>query len=173
MISRRTFIMAGLFGAAALVTARWLRGPDTPAGDSRPGTLDTDAQAILHAMVPVLLAGALPIEAPAKRAAVDETVQGIGVAIAGLSPAAQEELRQLFALLALPPARVAIARVKNPWNEATEADVRDCLDRFRGSSLTLLRSAYGALHQLTFAAWYGNPGSWPRIGYPGPPEIAA
>ena len=100
-------------------------------------------------------------------------MEGIDTAITGLSPSAQDELRQLFALLALPPARLAIARVSEPWNRASEAEVRACLDRFRGSSLMLLRSAYAAMHQLTFAAWYGNPTSWARIGYPGPPEIPA
>jgi hypothetical protein len=173
MISRRTFITTGILGAAALATAHWLRGPHAPAGDAALRVLDADAQAILGAMVPVLLAGALPDGAAARRAATAETVRGIDTAISGLAPSSQDELRQLFALLALPPARLAIARVSEPWNRASEAEVRACLDRFRGSSLALLRSAYGALHQLTFAAWYGNPASWPRIGYPGPPELPA
>jgi hypothetical protein len=173
MISRRTFITTGIFGAAALATAYWLRGPHAPAGDASLHVLDADAQAIIGAIVPVLLAGALPVAPEARTQAVAETVRGIDTAITGLSPSAQDELRQLFALLALPPARLAIARVSEPWNQASEAEVRACLDRFRGSSLTLLRSAYGALHQLTFAAWYGNPASWARIGYPGPPELPA
>lgn len=173
MISRRTFIAAGLLGGAALVTARWLRGPHAPPSEASLRILDADAQAILGAIVPVLLAGALPADANGKRLAVAEAVRGIDVAVAGLSPTAQEELRQLFALLSLPPTRFALARVSEPWNEASEADVRAFLDRFRTSSLTLLRSAYGALHQLTFAAWYGNPESWPRIGYPGPPDLSA
>ena len=173
MISRRTFITTGILGAAALVTAHWLRGPHAPAGDATLRVLDADAQAIMGAIVPVLLAGALPIAADARTKAVTATIRGVDTAISGLSPSAQDELRQLFALLALPPARLAIARVSEPWNRASEAAVRACLDRFRGSSLTLLRSAYGALHQLTFAAWYGNPTSWARIGYPGPPEIPA
>ena len=134
---------------------------------------DADAQAIMGAVVPVLLAGTLPEGAVKKRQAIADTVRGIDVAVAGLSPTAQDELRQLFALLALPPARLAIARVSEPWNQASEAEVRAFLDRFRGSSLTLLRSAYAALHQLTFAAFYGNAESWPRIGYPGPPDLSA
>jgi hypothetical protein len=173
MISRRTFITTGIFGAAALATAYWLRGPHAPAGDASLHVLDSDAQAIMGAIVPVLLVGALPVDVTARKQAVAETVRGIDTAITGLSPAAQDELRQLFALLALPPARLAIARVSEPWSRASEAEVRACLDRFRGSSLTLLRSAYAALHQLTFAAWYGNPASWARIGYPGPPELPA
>jgi hypothetical protein len=173
MISRRTFITTGILGAAALATATWLRGPHAPPGDATLRVLDADAQAILGAMVPVLLAGALPDAADARRQAIADTVRGIDTAVSGLAPSAQDELRQLFALLALPPARLAIARVNDPWNRASEADVRACLDRFRRSSLTLLRSAYGALHQLTFAAWYGNPAAWARIGYPGPPELPA
>ena len=173
MISRRTFITTGIVGAAALATAHWLRGPHAPAGDASLRVLDADAQAIMGAIVPVLLAGALPVAAEARTHAVAETVRGIDTAITGLSPSAQDELRQLFALLALPPARLAVARVSEPWNQASEAEVRACLDRFRGSSLMLLRSAYAALHQLTFAAWYGNPASWNRIGYPGPPELPA
>jgi hypothetical protein len=172
MISRRTFITTGLLGAAALATAHWLRGPHAPPGDASLRALDADAQAILGAIVPVMLAGALPVAVEARRQAVADTVRGIDIAVSGLSPNSQDELRQLFALLALPPARLAIARVSAPWPQASETEVRACLDRFRGSSLTLLRSAYGALHQLTFAAWYGSPASWSRIGYPGPPELA-
>jgi hypothetical protein len=173
MISRRTFITTGILGAAALATAHWLRGPHAPPGDATLRMLDADAQAILGAIVPVMLAGALPDAAGARRLAIADTVRGIDTAVSGLPPSAQDELRQLFALLSLPPARLAIARVSEPWNLASEADVRACLDRFRGSSLMLLRSAYGALHQLTFAAWYGNPAAWARIGYPGPPELPA
>lgn len=135
--------------------------------------LDADAQAIMNAVVPVLLAGALPTDATARSAAIADAVRGIDGAIAGLSPAAQKELGQLFALLALPPSRLALAHLTTPWDQAPESDVRAFLDRFRTSSLMLLRSAYGALHQLTFAAWYGNQASWPRIGYPGPPDLGA
>jgi hypothetical protein len=171
MISRRAFIATGLVGAAALATAAWLRGPHAPPGDASLRALDADAQAILGAMVPVLLDGALPDAAQERRVAITRTVRGIDIAVAGLPPSAQEELRQLFSLLALPPARIAVARITQPWDQASPAEVRAALDRFRGSSVMLLRSAYGALHQLTFAAWYGNPESWPRIGYPGPPDL--
>lgn len=171
MISRRTFITAGILGATALATAGWLRGPHAPASGAPLRVLDADAAAILRAVVPVMLAGALPAGDERRRRAVEDTVRGIDVAVAGLPPAAQKEISQLFTLLALPPARWALARVTVPWNEAPEAEVRAFLDRFRTSTFDLLRSAYGALHQLTFAAWYGNPQSWSAIGYAGPPEL--
>jgi hypothetical protein len=171
-LSRRTFIAAGIVGTAALVTAGWLRGPHAPAGKEPRRALDADAEAIMRAVVPVLLAGALPDEAAQRSAAVGDTLAAIDEAIAGLPAAAQKELAELFALLALPPVRVALARVGAPWPQASGADVRAFLDRFRDSGYTLLRAAYGAMHELTFAAWYGNPGAWAAIGYPGPPRLA-
>ena len=53
------------------------------------------------------------------------------------------------------------ARAANP-NEFLDAALQ---------TLELQRTAYDALHQIIFAAWYGNPRSWPAIGYAGPPEL--
>ncbi len=170
-VSRRTFLVTGVLGAAALVTAAWLAGPRAPAGAVGRRALDADGDAIMGAIVPVLLADALPA-APGERAtAIAQTLVAIDGAVAGLPPAAQQELRQLFALLAAPPVRVGLARIGDPWQNAPPEAVRRFLDRLRGSSWSLLRSAYDALHQLTFAAWYGNPRAWPAIGYGGPPGL--
>jgi hypothetical protein len=170
-ISRRTFIAAGLAGAVALATAGWLKGPHTPASGAPRRMLDADAKAILGAVIPILLAGALPEANEARQRAIGATLTSIDIAIAGLPLAAQAELAQLFALLALPPVRVAFARVTAPWPDAAPDQVRRCLDRFRESSWALPRAAYDALHQLTFAAWYGNPQAWPAIDYGGPPSL--
>lgn len=169
--NRRTFIHAGVVGVGALAFAGWWK--DTPSANAPHTTppLGADGRDILHAIVPVLLAGALPTEPAARVTAIDETMVALGAAIGGLPAAAQAELAQLFALLSLPPVRLAVARVDAPWAKAAPAQVRACLDRFRGSPLILLRAAYDALHQLTFAAWYGNPRAWPAIGYPGPPVL--
>lgn len=171
-ISRRTFITAGVLGAAALATAGWLRGPHAPGSGIPRRALDADAEAIVGAIIPVMLADALPSAPEARAPAIAQTLAAVDVAIAGLPPAARAELAQLFALLALPPVRMGLARVAEPWPAASATDVRRFLDRFRDSSWTLLRSAYGAMHQLVFAAWYSDPRAWPAIGYPGPPAIA-
>ncbi|MEP7327972.1 MAG: hypothetical protein ABI777_02080 [Betaproteobacteria bacterium] len=169
-INRRTFIAAGAMGIGALALAGWLKGSPPPAAGIAPH-LDEDGRAILRAVAPVLLMGALPSEPAAHAAAIDQTLAALETAIGGLPVAAQGELAQLFALLTLPPVRIAVARIDAPWAEASPDQVRACLDRFRGSSLLLLRAAYDALHQLTFAAWYGSPRSWTAIGYPGPPAL--
>ena len=144
MISRRTFITTGILGAAALATAHWLRGPHAPPGDAALRVLDADAQAISAPSSRCCWPARFPTRPARDARRSPTTVRGIDTAISGLPPSAQDELRQLFALLSLPPARLAIARVSEPWNRASEAEVRACLDRFRGSSLPLLRSAYGA-----------------------------
>lgn len=169
--SRRTFIVAGVAGAAVLGLAAWLRGPHAPASGVPRRALDADGEALFAAVIPVLLAGALPTAPAARDVALTETLAGVDLAVAGLPVAAQAELGQLIALLALPPVRWGFARVTSPWRDAPPAEVRAFLDRCRDSSLALPRTAYDALHQLTFAAWYGNARSWPALGYAGPPEV--
>ncbi|HVF63476.1 MAG TPA: hypothetical protein VNE58_05745 [Casimicrobiaceae bacterium] len=166
---RRTFLSLGLAGAAALSTAGWwarVRRSSTPTRG-----LDADARAIVSAIVPAMLDGALPSEASSTHSAIIDTVSHVDRAIAGLPEHARSELSQLFALLALPPARRAFAGVSAPWTEAGKDEVRAFLDDWRDSRWSLKRSAYDALHQLVMAAWYGNPRAWTGIGYPGPPSI--
>ena len=170
--NRRTFIAAGAIGVGALAIAGWWKDAPPANVPGKVPSLSADGRDILRAVVPVMLAGALPADPSARAAAIDETMAALGTAISGLPSAAQAELAQLFALLSLPPVRLAVARLDAPWAQAAPAQVRACLDRFRDSPLILLRAAYGALHQLTFAAWYGNPRAWPAIGYPGPPVLA-
>jgi hypothetical protein len=171
-LSRRTFIAAGFVGAAALAAAAWLRGTHAPASGVARRALDADGEAIFAAVAPLLLDGALPHTKAARDAALTQTLDGIDTAVAGLSPSAQAELAQLIALLALPPVRFGVARISNAWPGASPIEVRRFLDNCRDSRFTLMRAAYDALHDLTFAAWYGNQNAWPAIGYPGPPALS-
>ena len=166
ILSRRTFIFVGAAGAAALVAARLL-----PRASPAPGALDADGTAVMAAIAPVMLAGALPSDPQLRRDALRETLAAIEGAVAGLAPRAQGELNDLFGLLALAPARWTLARTTATWQDASREDVERFLDRLRDSRIGLLRAAYDALHQLVMAAWYGNPRAWPAIGYPGPPDL--
>jgi hypothetical protein len=177
MLTRRTFILAGAAGGAALVAAYWLRR-DNGAQPLTPEVaalahLDPAGPAIVTAIVPVLLVGALPLDPVSRTNAVNETVTNVARAVSGLPPAAQHELSQLFALLAFAPARFALTGLTTAWSQARESDVAAFLDRWQASRFVLMRSAYDALHQLVFAAWYGNPRSWPAIGYSGPPALSS
>jgi len=169
-LSRRAFIFAGVAGATMLAASRWLTPSAAPRKDSL-RALDADGEAIVAALVPVMLAGALPAAPDARRAAIVDTVDGVDRAILGLPPLARDELGQLFVLLALAPTRWALAHTTSSWNDASASDIEAFLQRLRDSRIGLLRAAYDALHQLIFASWYGNPRAWAAIGYGGPPRI--
>ena len=167
--TRRRVLFAGTLGALAFATARLLQ--PTPARHGA-GALTADGVDVMRALIPALLAGALPPSGPGRDAAITQTLDGIGVAIGGLAPIAREELASLFALLSFAPLRIGLAGVGAPWPQLGVADADAFLGRLQSSRWTQKRAAYDALHQITFAAWYANPRSWPSIGYPGPPRLS-
>jgi hypothetical protein len=145
MTTRRTFLAVGLAGGAALAVAWCMRGSrdggGAPAGDGSLSALDPAAPAIVAAIVPAMLDGALPATGDERSTAIAETVGNVGRAIAGLPPDAQHELAQLFSLLGLPPVRIALARVGAPWSEASPATIAAFLERWRDSGWSLQRTA--------------------------------
>jgi hypothetical protein len=169
-ISRRTLLKAGVAGGAALLLARWLYTPSSLPARPTPETLDSGAREIVAAIIPIVLDGALPGGPEAQRARAD-ALAAVEKAIAGLPPAPRKELADLFSLLGFPLTRCLIAGIWSPWPEATRESIASFLTRWRDSRFDLLRSAYAALHQLLFAAWYADPRTWPATGYPGPPSL--
>jgi hypothetical protein len=169
--TRRRFLKTGLAGAAALAIAggiAWIRRVGTAAALP---ALDDDARSVVRAIVPSMLAGALPAADPDRALAVDETVLAVDRAVAGLPPASRGELAQLFSLLSLGVGRRVFAGVASAWNDATRDEIDAFLASWQTSRWSLKRTAYDALHQLVIAAWYANPRAWPSIGYPGPPAF--
>ena len=161
-LSRRTFLTTG--GLAALTIAicggAWRYSHPAPAGAF--GMTD-DARAILGAIIPVMLAGAL-----SDPAAIPATTERVHHAIAGLPLAAQQEIQGLFQLLAFGPARRLLAGVPQDWRQAGAPQVHAFLQSWRLHRFADFRVAYAALHDLILGAWYAEPSSWAAIGYPGP-----
>jgi hypothetical protein len=162
-MKRREFIQVGLAGAALLATARWAMAD---------AALDTRTREIVRAIVPVVLAGALPAEESTRAKAIDETVEAFGRAVSALAPAIQEELGQMFSFLAFGPTRLASTGIFS-WREAKADDIARFLEEWRHSRFELKRAGYRALTQLIQGAWFDNPLAWKVIGYPGPPDLAA
>jgi len=168
--SRRTFLKVGLAGAAVLTLARWIDGPVLAATPSK--FLDARARRTVGALVPVVLAGALPADEAARQAAIPEIVTAFDRAVSGLAPPVQREIGELFSFLHTAPLRIAVTGLWKPVEECTPEQLRDFLLRWRDSPFDLQRASYRALTQLIQAAWYGNPVSWASIGYAGPPALA-
>jgi hypothetical protein len=170
--SRRTFLKAGGLAALALAAGGGIYRYAHPPRPS-PFALDGEARAALHAIIPAVLAGALPADGPAREAAIVSTTASVHQAILGLPLATQKEVQDLFGLLALAPARRLLTGVSGGWAGADVGQVSAFLQDWRVHRLGLLRSAYGALHDLVLGSWYADPSSWAAIGYPGPiPELA-
>ena len=157
-VTRRRFLQVGVAGAAVLVAAGMLERPAPTAP-------------LLAALAPVILAGALPEEPGEHAAAVRQVVSSVEAAIAGLAPAAREEVEQLFAVLRFGPARFATTGLWRPVERSSPGEIAAFLARWRESRFDLLRAGYQGLTQLLQAGWYGDPRAWAAIGYPGPPRL--
>jgi hypothetical protein len=170
--SRRTFLAVGGLAALALgAGGAWYRATQrqSPNGFA----LDGEARAALHAIAPAFLDGALAHDPGRRQRQLGDAIDAVEAAIRGLPPATQEEVQDLFGLLALRPARRLLTGVPTGWESADLAHVSAFLQEWRVHRLKLMRSAYGALHDLVLGAWYAQPASWEAIGYPGPPRVPA
>jgi hypothetical protein len=159
MLTRRQWIGSGIVAVAALGVAGL-------AVDS----IENDRD-ILAAIVPVFLAGTLPVDAAARQAEIARTLDGFDIAVSGLTPSVQGEVAQLLALLRVAPLRIVATGIVGPWGRTSPERIAQFLNDWRFNAIPKLRSAYQALHQLIFAAYYGDPKAWGRIHYPGPPVV--
>ncbi|MDH0302667.1 MULTISPECIES: twin-arginine translocation pathway signal protein [unclassified Pseudomonas] len=125
--------------------------------------LRDDDLPLLQALVPVILAGT--------QASTEGVLQSLDHKLAALSPAMLKLTRQLFDVLTLPLTRGPLTGVWGGWASASSAEVEGFLERWRDSSLNLLRQGHASLLQLLLMAWYERPESWTACGYPGPPKI--
>ncbi len=166
--NRRTFLKVGALAALTLAAGGGVYRYTHPPGPLQRFVLDGEAKAALDAIVPAMLAGALPADPAARGAAITATTGRVHQAIRGLPLGAQKEVQDLFGLLALAPARRALTGVSGPWSSASPEQVGVFLQEWRFHRLGMLQTAYHALHDLIIGSWYADPSSWSAIGYPGP-----
>jgi hypothetical protein len=172
---RRVFLKVGIAGSALLCAGRWLTpapAAEVAAASTPLKNLTAEDAVVLKRIIPVMLYGALPLEEAALKTAIDEVAYGVDLTIGYQPPGVRQEIRDLFNLLNNAATRALVAGVWKPWDKATADDVREFLSGWRDSRFDLLRSAYIGLNNLIVGSWYGNPRSWSRIGYSGPPKVA-
>lgn len=171
-LSRRGLLKVGLIGSAFLATAgvtASLSGCSASSPSQGMSVLRDSDLPFLHALIPVMLAGAVPAERMGD--SVKATVEALDYSLAHLSPEVLKLTQQLFDVLALPLTRGPLTGVWGSWENTSASDVRNFLERWQNSSLSLLRMGHASLLQLVMMAWYGRPESWAHCGYPGPPQI--
>jgi hypothetical protein len=60
-----------------------------------------------------------------------------------------------------------------PFTQLSPEKQDSALEWFRISRVALRRTIYRSMSGLVGALYYGDPRSWPGVGYPGPPDPAA
>lgn len=168
-MQRRRLLQLGLASAAVLAlgggaAALWRPGW---AG----GRLTSSGRRVFRAVARAVLDGTLPTEPTAQQAALDAQLQRLDDAVRAFPAATQAELSQLLALLDAAPGRIALAGLTTGWDDASVAEAQQALQTMRTASLALRQQAYHALRDLTNAAWYADPSTWPALGYPGPSAV--
>ncbi len=168
---RRTLLGLGVAGAALVALAgggtalmyesAWRDGKLLPAG-----------RRLLTSVARAVLQGSLPEDATAQAIAIGGHLSRIEATVSAMPPHTQREVADLLALLALPPVRVTLGGLSSPWQDASVAEVQAALQSMRQSTLLLRRQAYHALRDLTHAAYFADPSTWPLLGYPGPRSLA-
>jgi hypothetical protein len=166
-VRRRTLLKAGFFGGGALLVAGGAL--HLLSRDGRHAATGPSARRVLSALMPALLAGALPADTGARASALAAGQERTLAAITALPPAIQDELGQLFTLLDS-PVGVWLADLDS-WDQASDQAVARTLASWRFHRFALLQSAYHALHDLVLGPWYADPTTWEAIGYPGPLQL--
>ncbi|HJV06117.1 MAG TPA: hypothetical protein VJ642_02205 [Chromobacteriaceae bacterium] len=168
MLTRRQLFKTGLVGGMAVLAAGWLAAP---AADPAPSAVSSSGLRFLTPLDAVIVRALAPVLLGQPDVPRDEVVRGVDQAVAGLPPAVQREVRLLFDLLANRWARRYLLGVAVPWSQAGAAELSAFLRSWQISRLQWQRTGYQALHALIAAAWFGNPASWPALGYTRPAYV--
>jgi hypothetical protein len=158
MAGRRRFFKVGLIGLALLGAGGALLAITRDPAKER--------KTFLEGVIPAMLAGALPSDSGRQKAAIEQTRLAVETAIAGLSPSAQSEIAQLFALLASKPGQW-LAGVGS-WDQASAKELSEFLSGWRKHKVSLFQVGYQALHDLITGSYYAEKSNWEQLGYPGP-----
>jgi len=129
--------------------------------------LTENDRVLLEVITPVFLSG-MSYQQSVK---LNIIFQNIDSAIIRLSMQTQEELRDLFNLLASAFGRLTLANIWLNWQSASSESVDLFLTEWRDSHLDLLQTAYRGLHKLIIGSVYSEEHSWSTIGYAGSPKI--
>ncbi|HBN90412.1 hypothetical protein [Rheinheimera aquimaris] len=160
-MNRRQFLFSGLaLGASgSLLLAGWQFSLN-PDEDNRDW--------VLSAILPALLYGALPEDATLAQAALQRSKTAVNDFIGFLPLSQQQQLHQLFNLLANRLSQLALTGHLAALPALNMTQRLSLLNSWRDSYLLILQQAYHSLRELLYAAFYGQPQHWQQLNYTAP-----
>ena len=168
-MKRRTLLKLGAGSAVLLAVTGGSLALLRPGVEA--GRLTATGRAVFGAVARAVLDGSLPEGAAERDAALAAQLRRLDTTVAGLPLPVQKELSDLLALLSAAPGRLGLAGLGSGWEQASIADLQTMLQGLRVSGLELRQQAYHALRDLTNAAYFSDPSTWPALGYPGPRAV--
>jgi len=172
-MNRRQFLQLSATSTVAL-TATSLTATLTGCSEAKPKTgawkvLRPADRQFLRAIAPVMLKGHFPQESSEQEVVLSSMVANIDTAVFNLGPHNQSQFTDLLNLLNFGLSRGLTTGVWSKWENASEEEINNFLNRWRESNIGLFNMAYNGLNKLIAATFYGHPISWQKSGYPGPP----
>ena len=160
-MNRRQFLFSGLaLGASgSLLLAGWQFSLN-PDEDNRGW--------VLSAILPALLYGALPEDATLAQAALQRSKTAVNDFIGFLPLSQQQQLHQLFNLLANRLSQLALTGHLAALPALNMTQRLSLLNSWRDSYLLILQQAYHSLRELLYAAFYVQPHHWQQLNYTAP-----
>jgi hypothetical protein len=166
---RRTLLTVGAAAGVILVVAGgsaiWLHPARRDARFTEAG------RSIFAALAPAILSTLWPSDAREQAHATEAFLQRLEGTVDGLTPPLQAEVDELLSMLGSPAGRLILTGLRNPWAEASPAEVVAALQGLQVSPWRLRQQIFHALRDLTNAAYFASPATWSVIGYPGPRAI--
>lgn len=170
--SRRGLLKAGLLGTMALVaggTVATLSGCSRkPVSELGFRFLREQDLVFLSALAPAILKDNYP--GPLGPEAETRLLKSLDGLMATLGEFSQNQLLQLFDLMAVGPARFVAGGPMGSWSDASTEQVDEFLISWRDSMFSLKRMGYVSLSKLITMSWYSQPENYVQTGYPGPPK---
>jgi hypothetical protein len=164
-MQRRQFILSGIALAA---TASLGAGLSILAWQQSQTADDSNLSLVLSALLPALLYGALPEDATLAIAELKRTKTAIHDFLPFLPLRQQQELHQLFNLLANRITQLGLTGHLSSLSTLTMPQRFTMLNRWRDSYLGVLQQAYHGLRELLYGAYYGQPEHWHPLAYQAP-----
>ncbi|MCS4306447.1 hypothetical protein M2404_000770 [Rheinheimera pacifica] len=162
-MDRRQFILSGI----ALGTATSL-GIGSLSWQRSLQQHNDNRDLVLSALLPALLYGALPQDATLAATEINRTKTAISDFMPFLPQRQQQELHQLFNLLANRVTQLALTGHITALAQLSISQRLQLLNQWRDSYLCLLQQAYHGLRELLFGAYYGQSEHWQALDYSAP-----